>query len=82
MILPIFMFLRSRNSMVTLPKFYHYRVTSKIQFKPEVFELRGYSSFSLVEFYDITYIYVFEVEEFNGNTSRILPPPGDLENPV
>jgi len=68
--------------MVTLPEFYHHRVTSKIQFKPEVLELRGYSSFSLVEFYDITYIYVFEVGEFNGDTSRILPPPVDLEHPV
>ena len=39
-------------------------LTSKIQFEPEVLELRGYSSFSLVEFY-ITYIYVFEVFEVN-----------------
>ena len=68
--------------MVTLPEFYHHRLTSNIQFEPEVLELRGYPSFSLVEFYDITYIYVSEVGEFNGDTSRILPPPGDLENPV
>ena len=50
MILPIFMFSRSGNSIMTLPEFYHHRVTSKIQFKPEVLELRGYPSFSLVEF--------------------------------
>ena len=39
-------------------------------------------SFSLVEFYDFTYIYVFEVEEFNGDTFKTLPPLVDLENPV
>ena len=42
MILPIFMFSRSGNSMVTLSEFYHHRLTSKIQFEPEVLELRGY----------------------------------------
>ena len=68
--------------MVTLSEFHHHRLTSKIQFEPEILELRGYPSFSLVEFYDITYIYVFEVEEFNGNTFRILPPPVDPKNPV
>ena len=68
--------------MVTLSEFYHHRLTSKIQFEPEVLELRGYPSFSLVEFYDITYIYVFEVEEFNGTTFKTLPPLIDLENPV
>ena len=82
MILPIFMFLRSGNSMVTLSEFYHHRLTSKIQFEPEVLELQGYPSFSLVEFYDFTYIYVFEVEEFNGDTFKTLPPLVDLENPV
>ena len=82
MILPIFMFSRSGNSMVTLSEFYHHRLTSKNQFEPEVLELWGYPSFSLMEFYDITYIYVFEVEEFNGNTFRILPPPVDPKNPV
>ena len=46
----------------------------------EILELWGYPSVSLVEFYNITYIYVFEVEEFNGDTFRILPPPVDLEN--
>ena len=45
--------------MVTLSEFYHHPLTLKIQCKPEVLELRGYPSFSLVEFYDITYIYVF-----------------------
>ena len=54
--------------MVTLSEFYHHRLTLKIQFEPEVLELRGYPSFSLVEFYDITYIYVIEVGEFNGDT--------------
>ena len=54
MILPKFMFSRSGNSMVTLSEFHHHRLTSKIQFEPEVLELRGYPSFSLVEFYDIT----------------------------
>ena len=82
MILPKFMFSRSGNSMVTLSEFYHHRVTSKIQFEPEVLQLWGYPSFSLVEFYDITYIYIFKVAEFNGNTFKILPPPVDLENPV
>ena len=80
MILPIFISSRSRNSMVTLSEFYHHRLTLKIQCKPEVLELRGYPSFSLVEFYDITYIYVFEVGEFNGDTFRILLPPVDLKN--
>ena len=80
--IPIFMFSRSGNSMVTLSEFYHHRLTSNIQFEPEVLELRGYPSFSLVEFYDITYIYVFEVGEFNGDPFRILPPPVDLENLV
>ena len=80
MILPIFMFWRSGNSMVTLSEFYHHRLTLKIQYKPEVLELRGYPSFSLVEFYDITYIYVFEVGEFNGDTFRI--PSVDLDNSV
>ena len=82
MILPIFISSRSRNSKITLSEFYHHRLTSKIQFEPEVLELRGYPSFSLVEFYDITYIYVFEVGEFNGDTFRILLPPVDLENPA
>ena len=82
MILPIFISSRSRNSMVTLSKFCHHRLTSKIQFEPEVLELRGYPSFSLVKFYDITYIYVFEIGEFNGDTFRILLPPVDLENLV
>ena len=40
MILPIFISSRSRNSMVTLSEFYHHRLTSKIQFEPEVLELR------------------------------------------
>ena len=44
----------SENSMVTVSEFYYHRLTSKIQYKPEVLELRGYPSFSLVEFYDIT----------------------------
>ena len=82
MILPIFMFSRQTNSMDTLSHSYHYRVISKIQFEPEVLELQGYPSFSLVEFYDFTYIYVFEVEEFNGDTFKTLPPLVDLENPV
>ena len=82
MILPTFMFSRSGNSMVTLSEFYHHRLISKIQFEPEVLELWGYPSFSLVEFYDITYIYVFEVGEFNNDTFRILPLTVDLENPV
>ena len=47
--------------MVTLSKLYHHQITSKIQFELKVLELRGYPSFSLVEFYDFTYIYVFEV---------------------
>ena len=68
--------------MVTLSELYHHRFTSKIQFEPEVLELQGYPSFSLVEFYDFTYIYVFEVEEFNGDTFKTLPPLVDLENPV
>ena len=68
--------------MVTLSKLYHHQITSKIQFEPEILELRGYPSFPLVEFYDITYIHVFEVEEFNGGTFKTLPPPDDLENPV
>ena len=76
------MFLRSGNSIVTLSELYHYRFTSKIQFEPEVLELQGYLSVSLVEFYDFTYSYVFEVEEFNGDTFKILPPLADLENPV
>ena len=77
------MFLRSGNSMVTLSELYHHRFTSKIQFEPaEVLELQGYPSFSLVEFYDFTYIYVFEVEEFNGDTFKTLPLLVDLENPV
>ena len=74
-------FSRSGNSMVRLSVLYHHRLTSKIQFEPEILELRGYPSFSLMEFYDITYIYVFEVEEFNGDTFRILRLPVDLENP-
>ena len=133
MILPTFMFSRSRNSMVTLSKLYHHQMTSKnpvwtgntgtsrlpifstggilwyylhscfrgrgIQwwhfqnstttrsprksgFEPEILEFRGYPSFPLVEFYDITYIHVFEVEEFNGDTFETLPPPDDLKNPV
>ena len=78
----LFMFLKSGNSMVTLSELYHHRFTSKIQFEPEVLELQGYPSFSLVEFYNFTYIYVFEVEEFNGDTFNTLPPLVDLENPV
>ena len=68
--------------MVTLLKLYHHQMTSKIQFEPEMQELRGYPSFSLVEFYDIIYIYVLEVGEFNGDTFETLPPLDDLENPV
>ena len=45
MILPKFMFSRSENSMVTLSEFHHHRVTLKIQYKPEVLELRGYPIF-------------------------------------
>ena len=82
MILPTFMFSRSRNSMVTLSKLYHYQITSEIRFEPEILEFRGYPSFPLVEFYDITYIYVFEVEEFNGDTFKTLPLPDHLGNPV
>ena len=125
-------FSRSGNSMVRLSVLYHHRLTSKIQFDPEILEpsrlpiffpdgilwyhlylcfrgrgiqwwhvqnstttgwprkprfnrkywnFKGYPSFSLVEFYDITYIYVFEVEEFNGDTFRILRLPVDFENP-
>ena len=81
-VLNIFMFLRSGNSIVTLSELYHYRFTSKIQFEPEVLELQGYLSVSLVEFYDFTYIYVFEVEEFNGDTFKTLTQPDHLENPV
>jgi hypothetical protein len=33
MISPIFMFSRSRNSIVTLSEFYHHRLTSKIKFE-------------------------------------------------
>ena len=80
MILPIFMFSRSRKSMVTLSKLDYSWLTSKIQFEPEILELWGSPSVSLVEFYNITYIYVFEVKEFNGETFRILPSPVDLEN--
>ena len=40
--------------MVTFSKFYHHWLTSKIQFEPEILELRGYPSFPLVEFHDIT----------------------------
>jgi hypothetical protein len=68
--------------MVTLSEFYHHRLTSKIQFEPEVLELQGYPSFSLVEFYDFSYIYVFEVAEFDGDTFKTLSLPDDLENPV
>ena len=82
MILPIFVFSRSRNSMVPLSKLYHHWLTSKIQFEPEILELWGYPSFSLVEFHHSTCIYVFEVEEFNSDTFRIIPPPVDLENSV
>ena len=67
---------------MTLSELYHYRFTSKIQFEPEVLELQGYLSVSLVEFYDFNYSYVFEVEEFNGDIFEILPPLADLENPV
>ena len=81
MILPIFMFSRLGNSMVTRSEFCHHRLTLKIQVLPEILELRGYPSFSLMKFYDITYIYVFEVEEFNDDTFGILPPPVDLKNP-
>jgi hypothetical protein len=42
--------------MVTLSEFYHYKMTSKIQFEPEILEFRGYPSFSLVEFYDAHFI--------------------------
>ena len=73
-ILPVFMFSRSRNSIVTLSELYHHRLTSKIQYEPEVLELWGYSSFSTVEFYDITYVYVFEFEEFNSDTFRTIAP--------
>ena len=41
---------RGRGIIVTRSKFYHHRLTSKIQFEPEILELRGYPSFSLVEF--------------------------------
>ena len=58
MILPIFVFSRSRNSMVPLSKLYHHWLTSKIQFEPEILELWGYPSFSLVEFHHSTCIYV------------------------
>ena len=68
--------------MVTLSKLYHYQITSEIRFEPEILEFRGYPSFPLVEFYDITYIHVFEVEEFNGETFETLPPLDDLKNPV
>ena len=78
-ILPIFMVSRSGISMVTLSVFYHYRLTSKIQVEPEILELRGYPSCCLVEFFDITHIYVFKVGEFNGNTFSILQPPVDLK---
>ena len=68
--------------MVTLSGFYHHRLTSKIQFEPEVLELQGYSSLSLMEFNKNTCCYVFEVEESSADTFRILPPPVDLQNPV
>ena len=82
MILPIFVFSRSRNSMVPLSKLYRHWLTLKIQFEPEILELLGYPSFSLVEFHHSICIYVFEVEEFNSDTFRIIPPPVDLENSV
>ena len=46
MILPIFMFSRSRNSMDTLSHSYRYRVTSKIHSEPEILELQGCPYFS------------------------------------
>ena len=79
MILPIFMTSRSGNSMVTLSEFYHHRLTSKIHFEPEVLELQVYRSFSMVEFYDTTYIYVFEVEKLNGHTFTFISLSRDLE---
>ena len=82
MILPIFVFSRSRNSMVPLSKLYHHWLTSKIQFEPEILELWGYPSVSLVEFYNITYIYVFEADEFNGHTFTFISLSRDFENPV
>ena len=60
-----------------LSEFYHHRLTSKTQFEPGVLELQGYPYFFLVEFYNITCVYVFEVVESNGDTFSILPPPVD-----
>ena len=37
--------------MVTLSKLYHYQITSEIRFEPEILELRGYPSCSMVESY-------------------------------
>ena len=42
--------------MVTLSEFHHYQMISKTWFEPEIVELRGYPSFSLVEFYDVQFI--------------------------
>ena len=50
MISPIFMFWRSGNSMVTLSEFYYHRLTSKIQYKPEVLELWLTSKFEYFRF--------------------------------
>ena len=66
--LPVFMFSRSRNSIVTLSELYHHRLTSKILVRTGSTGTLRLPICSLWwNFIISTYIYVFEVEEFNGD---------------
>ena len=74
----VFMFSRSRNPLLAFLLSYRVRVTLKIQVN---FRFRRYWWFCLMNFWNFSSIYVFEVKESIAGIPTELPCSGDLENP-
>ena len=73
----LFMFSRSSNRILTFLQSYHVWVTSKIQVN---FRFRRYWWFCLMDFWNFSTIYVFEVNESIADIPTELPCLGDLKN--
>ena len=71
----VFMFSRSRNTLVTFLMSYHVRVTSKIQVN---FRFNRYWWFCLIRFWNFFTVHAFEVEESIADIPTELPCSGDL----